>query len=153
MSRWGKQFMAFAITISMLHRFHHHCIQFLPLEVFAVVIGYKERDKNVATNFVHPRILRATTRSVRADLDDTLRIASQFYTVGFMHTHPGKRSSVAESVADRAFHQYMGNHFYQQFGRQASFLIYAPYPGIFAVYDEAGPQPHEIMHDTQVAPR
>jgi hypothetical protein len=143
--------MAFAITISMLHCFHHYCIQFLPLEVFAVVIGYKERDKNVATNFVHPRILSATTTSVRADWDDAFRIASQFYTVGFMHTHPGKHSSVAGSEADRAFHQFMGNRFYRQFGRQASFLIYAPHPGIFAVYDEAGPQPHEIMNDTPVA--
>ena len=144
--------MNLTVNITMLHRFHHHCIQFLPNEVFAVVIGYKERDKNVATNFVHPRILRATTRSVQADWEDAFRIASQFYTVGFMHTHPGRHSRVAESVADRAFHQYMGSRFYQQFGRQASFLIYAPLPGIFAVYDEAGPQPHEIMHDTLGAP-
>jgi len=131
--------MLLFITIDMLHRFHHYCIQFLPNEVFALLVG-SQIDRDICvTNFVHPRIVHASESHVLADWEDVFRKAEQYYTVGFVHTHPDENSTVRMSKNDVEFHKYMAERFLKQFGRRPYFLIYAPYPGIFAIYDETKP--------------
>jgi len=143
--------MSLLITIDSLHRFHHYAIQFLPNEIFALLVGAHFDAGDCITNYVHPLILDASPMHVKADWDDVFHKAERYYTVGFVHTHPGRHSSVGQSNADINFHDYMATRFWNHFHRKAYFMIYAPNSGIFALYDGNTPFYDYIVINKQAA--